>query len=206
MIDVVGAGVGLVAFSPLLLAIACVAVIVQGRPILFRQQRAGLGGRSFTLVKFRTMRAPRADETSFEADAQRVTRLGRFLRAWSLDELPELWNVLMGEMSIVGPRPLLVGYLDRYTPEEARRHDVPPGVTGWAVVNGRHLIPFEERLRLDVWYVDHWSLSLDLRIIASTVLQVLGRRGVATVQRADEVRIPDRFWLEAADRTHDDLS
>jgi sugar transferase EpsL len=205
-IDLAIAGVGLVVFSPLLLAIAYVALAVQGRPILFGQQRAGLGGRPFTIAKFRTMRPARADEISFHADAQRLTRFGGFLRATSLDELPELWNVLVGEMSVVGPRPLPIGYLDRYTLEEARRHDVRPGLTGWAVVHGRHAIPFEERLRLDVWYVDNWSISLDLRIIRSTVLQVLGRRGVATVQRADEVLIPDRFWYGAADRVAEDTT
>jgi lipopolysaccharide/colanic/teichoic acid biosynthesis glycosyltransferase len=199
-IDLAVAAVGLVVLSPLLLAIAGVALIIQGRPILFRQRRAGLGGQPFTILKFRTMRPARADEISFHADAQRLTRVGGFLRATSLDELPELWNVLLGDMSVVGPRPLLFGYLDHYTPEEARRHDVRPGMTGWAVVHGRHTIPFEERLRLDVWYVDNWSVSLDLRIIAVTVLQVLGRRGVATVQRRDEIRIPDRFWYGAADR------
>ncbi len=193
--DVAVSGVGLVVLAPSLIAIASAVLIEQGRPILFRQLRPGLGGRPFTIVKFRTMRHPRPDQMSLEADRQRVTRLGRFLRASSLDELPELWNVLVGEMSLVGPRPLLMEYLDRYTPEEARRHEVRPGITGWAAVNGRHGIPFEERLRLDVWYVDHWSLSLDLRIIAFTVNQVLRRSGVATVQRADEISLPERFRL-----------
>jgi sugar transferase EpsL len=197
MIDVVGAGVGLVVLGPLAIGIACVAAATQGRPILFRQERAGLGGQPFSIVKFRTMRLPRADEMTFDADIRRVTRLGRLLRATSLDELPELWNVLKGEMSLVGPRPLLAAYLDRYTPEEARRHEVRPGVTGWAVVKGRHVLAFEDRLRLDVWYVDHWSVALDLRIIASTVGQVLGREGVATVQTAEEIRLPERFQLPA---------
>jgi len=202
MIDLAGAGVGLAVFSPLLVAIALAAGIAQGRPILFRQQRPGLGGRPFTMVKFRTMRFPRADEMSFKADAQRVTRLGRFLRATSLDELPELWNVLKGEMSLVGPRPLLMEYLDRYLPDEARRHDVRPGVTGWAAVRGRHALPFEERLRLDVWYVDHRSLSLDLQIIVLTVTSVLQRQGVATVQRADEMSLPERFRsVQPSERT-----
>ncbi len=194
MIDVAGAGVGLAVLSPLLVVIGSAAAITQGRPILFRQQRPGLGGRPFTMVKFRTMRFPRAGETSFEADAQRVTRLGRLLRATSLDELPEMWNVLKGEMSLVGPRPLLMEYLDRYTPEEARRHAVRPGMTGLAAVRGRHELPFEDRLRLDVWYVDHWSVALDLQIIALTVTSVLLRRGVATVQRPADMGLPDRFW------------
>ena len=143
------------------------------------------------------MRHPRADEATFHADALRVTRFGRFLRQTSLDELPELWNVLKGEMSLVGPRPLPTNYLDGYTPEELRRHDVRPGITGWAAVNGRHAIPFEERLKLDVWYVENHSLLLDLRIIAVTCLQVLTRRGVSTVQQVDEIQIPDRFWHHA---------
>ena len=161
--------------------------LAQGRPILFRQRRPGLEGRPFTIVKFRTMRSPRRDEMSLEADAQRLTSLGRFLRSSSLDELPELWNVLHGDMSLVGPRPLLMEFLDRYTPAEARRHEVRPGVTGWAAVHGRHALRFEERLRLDVWYVDHWSLSLDLRIIAATIKQVLRREGVSTVQSGEAI-------------------
>ena len=201
LIDLAGAGAGLIVFGPLMVTIACAALIAQGRPILFRQERPGLGGRPFTILKFRTMRAPRADEMSLEADPLRVTRLGRFLRTTSLDELPELWNVLRGEMSIVGPRPLLMEYLDRYTPEEARRHDVRPGVTGWAVVNGRHDLAFEARLRMDVWYVDHWSIPLDLRIIASTFRQVLRREGVAAVQSPYEISLPERFHIQPTERT-----
>ena len=199
MIDLAGAGVGLVLLSPLLVAIAVAAVITQGRPILFRQRRPGLRSQPFTMVKFRTMRRARADEMSLEATAQRVTRLGRFLRATSLDELPELWNVLRGEMSLVGPRPLLMEFLDRYTPEETRRHDVRPGMTGLAVVKGRHVLPFEERLRLDVWYVDHWGLTLDLRIMTSTVMLVLMRTGMVTVQNAEEISLPERFRVWHSD-------
>jgi len=196
-IDVAGAAIGIALLSPLLIAIAIAAFITQGRPIVFRQPRPGLHGRPFRIVKFRTMRPPRPDEMSFDADQQRLTRLGGFLRASTLDELPELWNVLKGEMSLVGPRPLLMEYLDRYTEEEARRHEVRPGVTGLAAVKGRHVLPFEDRLRMDVWYVDHWSLSLDLRIIAATIGQVLRRDDVATVQRPEEISLPERFRVQA---------
>lgn len=194
------AGLGLAVLSPVLAAIAVAAARTQGRPVLFRQPRPGLGGRPFQIVKFRTMRSLAPDEVAYGRDAHRVTTFGRFLRTTSLDELPELWNVLKGDMSLVGPRPLLMEYLDVYTPEEARRHEVRPGITGWAAVNGRHAVPFEERLQLDVWYVDNWSLRLDLQIIAATVLQVLGRRGVSVVQMADDIRLPDRFWVHAGGR------
>ena len=138
------------------------------------------------------MRPPRADEVWFRSDEARVTRVGRFLRATSIDELPELLNVLRGEMSLVGPRPLLMEYLETYSPDEHRRHAMRPGITSWAAVNGRHVLTFPERLRLDVWYVDHWSLALDLRIIAMTVPQVLTRADVSTTQDLDEVgfRLP----------------
>jgi sugar transferase EpsL len=199
VLDVIGAVVGLTVLSPVLATIAIASLITQGRPILFRQRRPGLEGRPFTIVKFRTMRSPRRDEMSLEADGQRLTSLGRFLRSSSLDELPELWNVLNGEMSLVGPRPLLMEFLDRYTPAEARRHEVRPGVTGWAAVHGRHALRFEERLRLDVWYVDHWSLSLDLRIIAATVKQVLQRQGVSTVQSGEAMFLPERFRVQLSE-------
>jgi sugar transferase EpsL len=181
-VDVVGAGVGLVALSPVLLGIAVAVWVAQGRPILFRQVRPGLRGRPFTIFKFRTMRAVRPGEDRFRSDGQRVTGIGRFLRTSSLDELPELWNVLRGEMSLVGPRPLLVEYLEHYTPDERRRHDVRPGITGWAAVNGRHALAFRQRLALDVWYVDHWSLWLDVRILARTVVQVIRRSDVSTTE------------------------
>jgi lipopolysaccharide/colanic/teichoic acid biosynthesis glycosyltransferase len=189
-IDVAGAAAALAVLSPVLAIVALAVRLVDGAPVLFRQDRPGLGGVPFTILKFRTMRAPRAGEVWHDTDAQRVSRLGRFLRASSLDELPELWNVLRGEMSLVGPRPLLVEYLDHYTPEERRRHDVPPGVTGWAVVNGRNALRFEERLALDVWYVDHWSLRLDLRILALTVWKVLRRSGAAAVEDNAAVGFP----------------
>jgi sugar transferase EpsL len=190
-IDVAGALIGLVVLSPLLLAIALALRIAQGPPVFFRHVRPGLRGKLFTLIKFRTMRPLWPGELPYETDGQRVTRLGRFLRVTSLDELPELINVLRGEMSLVGPRPLLIEYLDKYTPEEARRHDVLPGVTGWAAVNGRHTRRFDERLQLDVWYVDHWSLGLDLRILVLTLWQVLRRESVSAVQGIEEVGFPD---------------
>jgi sugar transferase EpsL len=180
--DVVGAGAALVVLSPVLGWIALAVVAVQGTPILFRQRRPGLRGKPFTILKFRTMRQPRAGEVWYMTDDERITRLGRFLRATSLDELPEFWNVLRGEMSLVGPRPLLMEYLDEYTREEGRRHDMRPGMTGWAAVNGRNLLRFWDRIALDVWYVDHWSLALDLRILFMTARQVLRRQGVTATE------------------------
>jgi sugar transferase EpsL len=174
-LDVAGAALGLVVLSPVLAATALAVRALHGPPVLYRQARPGLGGKPFVILKFRTMRPPRAGEVWFKTDEQRLTRLGRFLRTTSLDELPELWNVLRGDMSLVGPRPLLMEYLDEYTPTERRRHDVRPGITGWAAVNGRNAIPFRARLSLDVWYVDHWTLGLDLRILARTFWQVLRR-------------------------------
>ncbi len=180
--DVVGAALGLALLLPVLTAIAIAVRVSLGCPVLFRQVRPGLHGLPFTIFKFRTMRPPRSGEVWYLTNEQRLTRLGRFLRDTSLDELPELWNVLRGEMSLVGPRPLLMHYLDTYTPDEKRRHDVRPGVTGWAAVNGRHSLLFKDRLALDVWYVDHWSLRLDLRILARTVAHVLRRTDVATTE------------------------
>jgi lipopolysaccharide/colanic/teichoic acid biosynthesis glycosyltransferase len=142
------------------------------------------------MYKFRTMRPPRRGEVWYMTDDERITHLGRFLRSSSLDELPEFWNVLRGDMSLVGPRPLLTEYLDKYTPEQQRRHDMPPGFTGWAAVNGRHALRFEDRLKLDVWYVDNWSLLLDFRIMVMTVAQVLSRTDVATTQNLEEVGFP----------------
>ena len=166
--------------------------VTQGRPILFRQSRPGLDGKPFVIAKFRTMRPPRPGEVWYMTDEQRITRLGRMLRSASIDELPELWNVLRGDMSLVGPRPLLMEYLATYTPGERRRHDMRPGITGWAAINGRHALKFEDRLRLDTWYVDHWSLWLDIKIIALTAGQVLRRTDVAATQNLDEVgfRLP----------------
>jgi lipopolysaccharide/colanic/teichoic acid biosynthesis glycosyltransferase len=205
LIDVTGATFALVVLSPVLLWTAVALLATQGRPIFFRHERPGLHGRPFTMVKFRTMRQPRPDEVWYSTDAMRITRLGRLLRSMSIDELPQLWNVLNGDMSLVGPRPLLTEYLDRYTPDEQRRHEMKPGITGWAAVNGRNTARFEDRLRLDVWYVDHWSLALDIRIVAMTVLQVLRRTDARSVQEFDEIEFPDRFMegLEAGSRPPD---
>ncbi len=189
-LDLFGAVAGGIVLSPVLLGTALAALLSQGRPILFRHTRPGLGGRPFTLLKFRTMVPPRPGQVYYLTDRERTTRLGRFLRATSIDELPELWNVLRGEMSLVGPRPLLVEYLDKYTPEERRRHDLRPGITGLAAVRGRHTLKFRERLALDVWYVDHWSLWLDLKILALTVVQVLLRSNVTPQQDIEQVGFP----------------
>jgi lipopolysaccharide/colanic/teichoic acid biosynthesis glycosyltransferase len=164
---------------PLIAILACVVRRKLGQPVLFRQTRPGLDGRSFDLVKFRSMTDARDGDGNLLEDAERLTPFGRWLRASSLDELPELWNVLRGEMSLVGPRPLLVEYLPLYTPEQARRHDVRPGLTGWTQVSGRNALDWEEKFKLDVWYVDNQSLWLDIRILASTVVQVLKRDGIS---------------------------
>jgi lipopolysaccharide/colanic/teichoic acid biosynthesis glycosyltransferase len=191
--DVTGAALGLALLSPVLAWTALAALVTQGRPILFRHERPGLAERPFTLLKFRTMRVPRPGEGYHGSDRDRITRLGRFLRSTSIDELPELLNVLRGDMSLVGPRPLLREYLGRYTERERRRHEMRPGVTGWAAVNGRHTLRFEDRLELDVWYVDNWSLWLDLRILAMTVIQLLGHVDVVTTQDFDDIDFPERF-------------
>jgi lipopolysaccharide/colanic/teichoic acid biosynthesis glycosyltransferase len=178
-IDVAGAVVGLVLGSPILLVIAIAVLFTAGRPILFVQERSGRLGRPFPMVKFRTMRPPDAGGRAFGDDARRITRLGRLLRSSSLDELPTLWNVLRGQMSLVGPRPLPVHYHPRYSAEQARRLEVTPGITGWAQVHGRNATSWEERFALDVWYVDHRSLALDVRILGRTISQVLMRRGIS---------------------------
>lgn len=193
LMDVAGALTGLLVLSPLLAWIALGVAATMGLPVLFRQRRPGLGGRPITVAKFRTMRAPRPGERWFTSDADRVTRLGRFLRASGLDELPELWSVLRGEMSLVGPRPLLTAYLPHYTDRERLRHAMRPGVTGWAAVNGRHTLGFEDRLELDAWYVEHWSLALDIRILLLTVRQLIAREGARGTQDLDEIGFPDRF-------------
>jgi len=173
--------------SPLLGVVALLVRLRLGAPVLFRQQRPGLAGQPFTLFKFRTMTGARDACGNLLPDDRRLTPLGRFLRATSLDELPELFNVLRGEMSLVGPRPLLVQYLERYTPQQARRHQVRPGITGWAQVNGRNALTWEEKFALDVWYVDRQSLWLDLKIVALTICKIVKRKGIsqpgqATVQ------------------------
>ncbi|MCH9646992.1 MAG: sugar transferase [Deltaproteobacteria bacterium] len=177
-LDLSAAAVALGAALPLLLGVALLVRWRLGRPVLFRQDRPGLGGATFRLFKFRTMSDARDAQGRLLPDGERLTSLGKFLRASSLDELPSLLNILRGEMSLVGPRPLLVRYLERYSPEQARRHAAKPGLTGWAQVNGRNAVSWEERFRLDVWYVDHWSFALDLKIIWLTVVKVLRREGI----------------------------
>ncbi|HAL15595.1 MAG TPA: sugar transferase [Anaerolineaceae bacterium] len=176
--DLLISSLGLILTSPLLAVLAVLVWINHGRPILFSQPRPGHNGKIFTLYKFRSMSNELDSNGNPLPDTQRITRLGHFLRATSLDELPELINVLRGEMSLVGPRPLLVEYLPRYSAEQRRRHDVLPGITGWAQVNGRNALTWEEKFALDVWYVDHWSFGLDIKILWLTVGQVLQRRNI----------------------------
>ncbi|GAB6126000.1 sugar transferase [Humidesulfovibrio idahonensis] len=172
LLDLALAVPGLLVLSPLMLLTALAVRAALGPGVFFRQLRPGLHGKPFFILKFRTM------TDSPGSDAERLTPFGRLLRSTSLDELPELWNVIRGDMSLVGPRPLLMSYLPLYSPEQARRHEVPPGITGWAQVNGRNAISWEERFALDVWYVDNRSLGLDIRILARTVAAVLRRQGI----------------------------
>jgi lipopolysaccharide/colanic/teichoic acid biosynthesis glycosyltransferase len=167
-----------IVLSPVLLSIGVAIAIAIGRPVLFRQERPGLAGKPFTLVKFRTMNDRRAADGSLLPDSERLTPFGRWLRSTSLDELPELWNVLLGEMSLVGPRPLLMQYLPRYSKRQASRHEVPPGLTGWAQINGRNAISWDEKLEMAVWYAENWSLRLDIEILAATVGSVVSRHGI----------------------------
>jgi len=169
----------LFSLTPLVLIIAVLVRMRIGSPVFFRQVRPGLHGKPFTIYKFRTMTDKRDKDWNLLLDGDRLTRLGRFLRSVSLDELPELFNVIKGDMSIIGPRPLLMQYLDRYTPEQARRHEVRPGITGWAQVNGRNAITWEEKFKLDVWYVDNMSLRLDLKIMALTLWRIIKREGIS---------------------------
>ena len=175
---------------PVLIGLSVCVALFLGRPVFFRQLRPGLNGKCFTLLKFRTMTDARDSTGQLLADEKRLTRFGKFLRASSLDELPELWNVLKGEMSLVGPRPLLVEYLEKYSPQQARRHNVRPGITGWAQVNGRNEVDWQQRFEMDTWYVDHCSFWLDLKIAWLTIKTVLGRSGIsaqghATMPRFD---------------------
>lgn len=177
-LDLLLASLAIAILSPLLLAVAVLVRILLGKPVLFRQRRPGLHGLPFTCVKFRTMKETRDPAGNLLPDADRLTGVGSFLRRTSLDELPELWNVLRGDMSLVGPRPLLPAYLPRYTAFQQQRHDVRPGITGWAQVNGRNALSWEQKFELDVWYVGHQSLALDLKILWLTVLIVLRRQGI----------------------------
>ena len=178
-IDVIGSALALLLLLPVMAIIALLVRIHLGQPIFFRQQRPGRHGKPFELIKFRTMRIEPGRDNDIGSDADRLTRLGRFLRSTSLDELPGLWNVLRGEMSLVGPRPLLMRYLDRYTPEQARRNLVKPGLTGWTQVNGRNAISWEEKFELDNYYVDHQSIWLDLKIMFITLAHLIRPSGIS---------------------------
>lgn len=180
----------LIVLSPLLLLLALMVLLTMGRPIFFLQQRPGRGGQPFTVIKIRTMLPATGTKVDPSSDGRRLTSVGRLLRRWSLDELPQLVSVIKGEMSLVGPRPLLMEYLDYYTPEQGRRHEVRPGLTGWAQVNGRNALTWEEKLRLDVWYVDHVSLWLDLRILVLTMCKVFRGEGVVA---AGNAMMPESF-------------
>lgn len=180
LLDIVAAATALLLLSPLFLVLFVLVRLKLGSPVLFRQQRPGLNGQLFGMVKFRSM-TNAVDEGGLPlSDAERLTPFGRLLRASSLDELPELWNVLIGDMSLVGPRPLLPEYLNLYTPEQARRHLVRPGITGWAQINGRNAISWEEKFAFDVWYVEHQSLWLDIKILMLTVFKVFKRQGISS--------------------------
>jgi sugar transferase EpsL len=179
LIDLGVASAGLFCLTPLLGIIAAVVRVRLGTPILFRQERSGLDGRPFLIYKFRTMLDSTDEAGHLLPDDQRLTAFGRVLRKNSLDELPELWNVIKGDMSLVGPRPFVARYLERYSPRQARRLEVKPGVTGWAQINGRNSLTWEQKFELDVWYVDHQSLLLDLRILGRTLLKVLRREGIS---------------------------
>ncbi|MCZ6457006.1 MAG: sugar transferase [Actinobacteria bacterium] len=179
LFDVIGASLALILLSPLIAAVAAIVRIQIGSPIFFRQLRPGRNSEPFEIIKFRTMTDERAADGELLPDVERMVDAGRRLRRWSLDELPELVNVLAGDMSLVGPRPLLMEYLQRYTSEQARRHEVRPGVTGLAQVSGRNDLPWGSRFQLDVWYVDNWSLWMDLKILGRTVGQVLTGRGIS---------------------------
>lgn len=182
--DMFVAALALVMLAPLLAVIAVAVAYRLGRPVLFRQIRPGLRGRSFEMVKFRTMRDAKNADGKLLPDNQRLTIFGVWLRSTSLDELPELWNVLKGDMSLVGPRPLLMEYLPLYTSDQARRHEVRPGVTGWAQVNGRNALSWDEKFKLDVWYVDHQSFWLDMKILMLTVKKVFVREGISATGEA----------------------
>ena len=179
-----------IVISPVFILIGFFVRMKIGSPVVFRQVRPGLHGRSFVIYKFRTMTDERDEDGNLLPDGERLTSLGQFLRKTSMDELPEFFNVIKGDMSIVGPRPLLMQYLDRYTPEQARRHEVKPGLTGWAQVNGRNAISWEDKFKLDVWYVDNWSFWLDVKIIAMTVWKVLRREGIS--QKGEATM--EEFW------------
>lgn len=192
IVDLAVAGAAGLALAPLFVLLALLVRLRLGSPVLFRHVRPGLGGELFTLYKLRTMRNAFDEAGEPLPDEERLTRFGRWLRSTSLDELPELWNVVRGDMSLVGPRPLLTEYLPRYSPAQARRHDVRPGITGWAQVHGRNAISWQEKLSRDVWYVDHVSLGLDLRILGRTVVSVLRREGISAEGHATAPKFEGR--------------
>lgn len=198
VIDRTVAAVLLVATAPILVVAAAAVRISLGRPVFFRQKRVGLDERTFEIIKLRTMSDAREADGRLLADEQRLTPLGRFLRSTSIDELPQLLNVVRGDVSLVGPRPFLPMYLERYTQEEHRRHDVLPGMTGWAIVHGRNAVDWDERLALDVWYVDHWGLLLDAKILALTARTVLSRKGIAQAGHATMPCLPPLSVRQAA--------
>lgn len=177
--DVLFSGIALLVFAPFMAVVALAVKLSAGAPVLFRQTRPGYKGKPFTLYKFRTMTAARDARGLLLPDAGRLTPMGKLLRQHSLDELPQLWNVFRGDMSLVGPRPLLMQYMDRYTLAQSRRHDVKPGITGWAQINGRNTLSWPEKFALDIWYVDNWSLSLDAWILIRTLWQVVKRDGIS---------------------------
>ncbi len=185
-IDVAVSASALLALAPPLLGVAALVRRKLGSPVLFRQERIGHQGKLFSVIKFRTMTDARGPDGELLSDAERLTRFGAWLRSTSIDELPELWNVLKGEMSLVGPRPLLVEYGPLYSGEQWRRHEVRPGITGWAQINGRNLLSWEDRFALDVWYVDHQSLALDVKIVWKTVQKVLQKEGISAVGEATQ--------------------
>jgi sugar transferase EpsL len=194
--DIIGAAVAVLILAPVALAICLLIWAAMGRPVLFRQPRAGLHGRPFELIKFRTMRKGFDGDGNPLPDARRITRLGRLLRASSLDELPELWNVLRGDMSLVGPRPLMMEYLPRYSAEQARRHEVRPGITGLAQVSGRNAIEWDQKFALDLEYVDRHDLRMDLDILVRTVRAVVVREGISYSSDTD---MPEFLGAQASD-------
>ena len=203
LVDVVLSAVGLIVLAPIVLLLALLVRFYLGSPVLFRQARPGLHGKPFKMVKFRTMSDAKGADGALLPDVERLTRFGRWLRSTSLDELPELWNVLKGDMSLVGPRPLLMEYLPLYTPEQARRNEVRPGITGWAQINGRNALNWDDRFRLDVWYVDNRSLWLDLKILLLTVKKVMAREGISADGEATMSKFTGAASRQAKQQYHD---
>jgi len=197
LLDLVAALLALLILWPVMLLIALLIRLRMGAPVLFQQERPGFKRRPFTVYKFRTMTLASGDDADVTRDALRLTPLGRTLRKWTLDELPQFWNVLRGDVSLVGPRPLLMQYLPRYSAEQARRHDVRPGLTGWAQINGRNAQTWDDRFALDLWYVDHWSLGLDFRILWRTIATVMLKEGIS---REGYATMPEFMGSERQER------